>query len=78
MPSLDRGPSPFIPSYRRFESMSHVNSDVHPVLHAGRVAVITGAASGIGKAAAVEMAKCVSAVALDSASEILTNVICLR
>jgi NAD(P)-dependent dehydrogenase (short-subunit alcohol dehydrogenase family) len=58
--------------------MSHVNSDVHPVLHAGRVAVITGAASGIGKAAAVEMAKCVSAVALDSASEILTNVICLR
>ncbi|KAJ8591102.1 NAD(P)-binding protein [Rhizopogon salebrosus TDB-379] len=57
MPSLDRGPSPFIPSFRRFESMSHVNSDVHPVLHAGRVAVITGAASGIGKAAAVEMAK---------------------
>ncbi|KAI0072034.1 NAD-P-binding protein, partial [Panus rudis PR-1116 ss-1] len=30
---------------------------VHPILHAGRVAVITGAASGIGRAAAVEFAK---------------------
>jgi hypothetical protein len=28
-------------------------ADTHPVLHAGRVAVITGAASGIGAAAAV-------------------------
>ncbi|KAI0698457.1 hypothetical protein BC835DRAFT_1405362 [Cytidiella melzeri] len=30
---------------------------VHPVFHAGRVAVITGAGSGIGQAAAVELAK---------------------
>lgn len=74
---LDRGPSPFTPSHRRFEAMSPLDSEVHPVFHAGRVAVITGAASGIGKAAAVELAKCVGAVALDSASEILTNAICL-
>ncbi|KAF5315056.1 hypothetical protein D9619_007334 [Psilocybe cf. subviscida] len=30
---------------------------LHPVIHAGRVAVITGAASGIGRAAALEFAK---------------------
>lgn len=30
---------------------------MHPVIHAGRVALITGAASGIGKAAALELAK---------------------
>jgi hypothetical protein len=75
---LDRGPSPFTPSHRRFEAMSPLDNEVHPVFHAGRVAVITGAASGIGKAAAVELAKCVGAIALDPASEILTNVICLR
>lgn len=34
-----------------------VADDLHPVVHAGRVAVITGAASGIGKAAAKELAK---------------------
>lgn len=39
--------------------MSPIDSDVHPVIHTGRVAVITGAACGIGKAAAVELAKCV-------------------
>ncbi|KAH7913968.1 hypothetical protein BJ138DRAFT_1001194 [Hygrophoropsis aurantiaca] len=61
---LDRGPSPLrppilgtTPSYRRFEAMSPVDNDVHPVIHAGRVAVITGAASGIGRAAAIELAK---------------------
>ncbi len=32
---------------------------MHPVIHHGRVAVITGAASGIGRAAAIELAKCV-------------------
>lgn len=37
-----------------------VANDLHPVIHAGRVAVITGAASGIGKAAALELAKCVN------------------
>ncbi|KAH7926489.1 NAD(P)-binding protein [Leucogyrophana mollusca] len=61
---LDRGPSPLRPPilgatspYRRFEGMSPVDNDVHPVIHAGRVAVITGAASGIGRAAAIELAK---------------------
>ncbi|KAF9453150.1 NAD(P)-binding protein [Macrolepiota fuliginosa MF-IS2] len=34
-----------------------VADELHPVLHAGRVAVITGAGSGIGKAAARELAK---------------------
>jgi hypothetical protein len=70
---LDRGPSPLrpsirgtTPSHRRFEAMSPVEDEVHPVIHAGRVAVITGAASGIGKAAAIELAKCVGAVALIS------------
>ncbi|KAG1784656.1 uncharacterized protein HD556DRAFT_1426833 [Suillus plorans] len=55
---LDRGPSPFTLScHRRFEAMSPLDNEVHPVFHAGRVAVITGAASGIGKAAAIELAK---------------------
>jgi len=34
-----------------------VADDLHPVLQAGRVACITGAASGIGRAAAIEFAK---------------------
>jgi len=34
-----------------------VADELHPVIHAGRVACITGAASGIGRAAAVEFAK---------------------
>lgn len=37
-----------------------VADELHPVLHAGRVAVITGAASGIGRAAAKELARLVS------------------
>lgn len=60
---VDRGPSPLRPqifsattSYRP-EALSPVDNDLHPVIHAGRVAVITGAASGIGKAAALEFAK---------------------
>ena len=32
-------------------------SDVHPIIHQGRVAVVTGAACGIGRAAALEFAK---------------------
>lgn len=76
---LDRGPSPLrppirgtTPSHRRFEALLSVDSDVHPVIHAGRVAVITGAASGIGRAAAIELAKC-AAVALLSLPPVLTQ-----
>lgn len=43
----------------RPEEMSPIDDDMHPVIHAGRVAVITGAASGIGRATAKELAKCV-------------------
>ncbi|KAJ6567816.1 hypothetical protein B0H10DRAFT_2444815 [Mycena sp. CBHHK59/15] len=32
----------------------HIASDLHPILQPGRVAVITGAASGIGRAAALQ------------------------
>ena len=34
-----------------------VADELHPVIHAGRVALITGAASGIGYAAAIEFGK---------------------
>lgn len=37
-----------------------VADELHPVIQPGRVAVITGAASGIGRAAAIEFAKCVT------------------
>ena len=36
---------------------SLLDKAAHPVLHVGRVAVITGAGSGIGRAAAKELAK---------------------
>ena len=55
-----RGPSPMRPPVTPFKIDSAVQpfeSELHPVLHAGRVAVVTGAASGIGRAAAVEFAK---------------------
>ncbi|KAK7689848.1 hypothetical protein QCA50_006487 [Cerrena zonata] len=42
---------------------------VHPILHEGRVAVITGAASGIGAAAAVEFAKLKMKIALADVNE---------
>lgn len=56
----NRGPSPLRPPTTpfRIESLiSPIDSVHHPVIHAGRVAVITGAASGIGRAAARELAK---------------------
>ncbi|PCH40436.1 NAD(P)-binding protein [Wolfiporia cocos MD-104 SS10] len=43
--------------------------DVHPVIHEGRVAVITGAGSGIGRAAAIELAKIGLKIALADANE---------
>ncbi|KAI0088531.1 NAD(P)-binding protein [Irpex rosettiformis] len=44
-------------SSRAFEAPITPLDGVHPVFHDGRVAVITGAACGIGQAAAVELAK---------------------
>lgn len=63
MPSdrTSRNGSPLRPGYAatasyKVDPMS-VADELHPVIHAGRVAVITGAASGIGRAAALELAK---------------------
>ncbi|KAI0354789.1 NAD-P-binding protein [Trametes cingulata] len=54
-----RRPSPLRPgaSFARENPVTPMDDEVHPVIHSGRVAVITGAASGIGRAAAVELAK---------------------
>ncbi|KAJ2922439.1 hypothetical protein H1R20_g14657, partial [Candolleomyces eurysporus] len=46
-----------------------IGDDMHPVLHAGRVAVVTGAASGIGRAAAKEFAKLGLKVAIADTNE---------
>ena len=59
-----RNGSPLRPAYSaassfRPESVQVGEDTVHPVFHAGRSAVITGAASGIGRAAALELAACV-------------------
>jgi hypothetical protein len=56
----NRGPSPLRPPTTpfRIESLiSPIDREHHPVIHAGRVAVITGAASGIGRAAATELTR---------------------
>jgi len=50
-----------------------MEKDVHSVIHAGRVAVITGAASGIGRAAAVEFAKIGMKLALADVNEAQLN-----
>jgi len=63
MPFGSRGPSPLRPafgvavSYKLDDAAVPMDHQVHPVLHEGRVAVITGAGSGIGQAAAIELAK---------------------
>ena len=54
-----RRPSPLRPGGSHYDPVTPMDDEVHPVIHDGRVAVITGAANGIGRAAAVELAKCV-------------------
>ncbi|KAF5362871.1 hypothetical protein D9758_007064 [Tetrapyrgos nigripes] len=53
-----RNGSPLRPTYSSSSSHNHTNipDDMHPVISDGRVAVITGGASGIGRAAALELA----------------------
>lgn len=46
-----------------------IDDDMHPVIHAGRVAVVTGAASGIGRAAAREFAKLELKIAIADTNE---------
>lgn len=56
----DRGPSPLRPPTTPFRVealISPIDEEHHPVIHLGRVAVVTGAASGIGRAAARELAR---------------------
>ena len=58
--NASRRPSPLRPngSFAFENPIAPVDdAEVHPILRDGRVAVITGAASGIGAAAAIEFAK---------------------
>ncbi|KAJ7644506.1 hypothetical protein FB45DRAFT_898087 [Roridomyces roridus] len=64
-----RGPSPARAALSGTASFSpapsiHANDETHPILHAGRVAVVTGAAAGIGAAAARAFAELGMKVAL--------------
>lgn len=57
-----RNGSPLRPAFSSTASSfkpdsASLGDDVHPIINEGRVAVITGAASGIGRAAALELAK---------------------
>ncbi|KAG6879338.1 hypothetical protein C0992_003472 [Termitomyces sp. T32_za158] len=61
-------PSLYSASSYAVDPMS-VADELHPVIHAGRIAVITGAASGIGRAAALEFAKLGLKVAIADVAE---------
>ncbi|TFK23424.1 NAD(P)-binding protein [Coprinopsis marcescibilis] len=68
-----RNASPLRPAFSgvasfKVENLS-IGDDMHPVIHAGRVAVITGAASGIGRAAAREFASLGLKVAIADKNE---------
>lgn len=69
--SLSRRPSPLRPASSAAYNphMAPSDSSVHPVIHEGRVAVVTGAGSGIGRAAAVELAKIGLKVAIADVNE---------
>ncbi|KAK0185728.1 hypothetical protein F5146DRAFT_1071254 [Armillaria mellea] len=75
MPISDRSRngSPLRPAFIATSSYKpdsmQVADELHPVIHSGRVAVITGAASGIGRAAALEFAKLELKVALADIDE---------
>ena len=60
-PTRSRNGSPLHTAYTGASSYKPDNmsvaNELHPVIHAGRVALITGGASGIGHAAALEFAK---------------------
>ncbi|KAI0652998.1 NAD-P-binding protein [Cubamyces menziesii] len=66
-----RRPSPLRPgaSFARENPVTPMDDEVHPVIHSGRVAVITGAGSGIGRAAAVELAKIGLKIAIADVNE---------
>ncbi|KAF8872246.1 hypothetical protein BD779DRAFT_351035 [Infundibulicybe gibba] len=59
--SRSRNGSPLRPAFSGVASYKvdqpTVGEELHPVIHAGRVALVTGAASGIGRAAALEFAR---------------------
>ncbi|KAI0694837.1 NAD(P)-binding protein [Earliella scabrosa] len=63
-----RRPSPLRPG-GSYDPVTPMDDEVHPVIHHGRVAVITGAANGIGRAAAVELAKIGLKIAIADVNE---------
>ncbi|KAJ3812224.1 NAD-P-binding protein [Lentinula lateritia] len=69
-----RNGSPLRPAFSSTASSFKPDSaglgdDVHPIINEGRVAVITGAASGIGRAAALELAKLKLKIAIADVDE---------
>ncbi|KAH9932721.1 NAD-P-binding protein [Epithele typhae] len=65
-----RRPSPLRPGGSHYDPVTPMDDEVHPVIHEGRVAVITGAANGIGRAAAVELAKIGLKIAIADIDEV--------